>query len=358
MFEVRGARRRAALALAGLALAGGVAACGSSSDDGGDKGGAPAADGGGGARGKRIVLINSASAGDFFNPLEKGMNDAAARYGAEVEYMAPDTPEPAKQIQLIKSAISSGADALAIDATAADAIRPLIERAVKDGIPVVTYTSQVEGLEGILGHFGPDDAAEGRQWADAMAEHAGPGGEIAVIEGIPGHPQLSKRIDAMKQQLRDEHPDVKLVGSFAGSFDVAKQAALAESLLKKYPNLKVLGGQEFVSSEAIANVLSRKGLQDKIAGVTFDLNPATIRAVQDGSLKWLTGEDLYHEGFDATSALAAFLEDGTRPAQAVNNTDKCYPDARLCEESNGIYVVDADNVAEFAAPAYLDAYEK
>jgi ABC-type sugar transport system substrate-binding protein len=272
--------------------------------------------------------------------------------------MAPDTPDAAKQIQLIKTAIRTGVDAIAIDATAAEALKPLIESIIKDGTPVVTYTSQVEGIDGILGHFGPDDAAEARQWADAMAEYAGPGGQVAVIEGIPGHPQLSKRIDAMKEQMASEHPDVDFVGSFAGSFDVAKQAALVESLLKKYPDLKVIGGQEFVSSEAIANVLKREGLEDQIAGVTFDLSPTTIAAVKDGSLKWITGEDLYHEGYDATAALAQFLEDGTEPEEPVNNTDKCFPDETLCADTDGIYTVDADNVDAFLDPKFLDAYKK
>ncbi|MEQ8968633.1 MAG: substrate-binding domain-containing protein [Azospirillaceae bacterium] len=110
----------------------------------------------------------------------------AALEGTGWEYVSADAQsDPQKQLSDVETLIAQGADVLVILAQDSQAIRPAIERAQAEGIPVIAYDAPVDMADVLFVSF--DNVAVGRLMAEAMVA-AQPDGRWALIEGDSAHP--------------------------------------------------------------------------------------------------------------------------------------------------------------------------
>jgi simple sugar transport system substrate-binding protein len=73
----------------------------------------------------RIVVVTHGQASDpFWSVVKNGVDEAAKRYGVNVEYRAPDTFDMVKMSQLIDAAVASKPDGLVVSIPDADALVP------------------------------------------------------------------------------------------------------------------------------------------------------------------------------------------------------------------------------------------
>src|SRR5690606_14121693 len=84
----------------------------------------------------------------YWSVVKRGVDDAAAMTGANVQYYAPQVFDEVEHARLIDAAIASNPDGIAVSIPDADALRGPITRALEAGIPVVNLDSgELEGEE-------------------------------------------------------------------------------------------------------------------------------------------------------------------------------------------------------------------
>lgn len=136
----------------------------------------------------------------------------AALDAAGAEYISADAQSSsAKQLSDIESLISRGAKALIVLAQDASAIRPAVDQASDEGIPVVAYDRLIEDNRAFYLTF--DNVEVGRMQARAVLA-AQPKGNYVMIKGSPQDPNADFLRGGQQEVLQKalDKGDIKIVG--------------------------------------------------------------------------------------------------------------------------------------------------
>ena len=103
---------------------------------------AASADGLKDAKDVKITFVVHGSASDpYWSVVKRGVDDAAALTGAQIDYYNPQVFDVVEQARLLDAAIAAQPDGLAVSIADADAMRDGVTKAVAAGIPVVVVDS-------------------------------------------------------------------------------------------------------------------------------------------------------------------------------------------------------------------------
>ena len=112
------------------------------------------------------------------------------------------SPRPSKQLTDIESLISRGAKALIVLAQDADAVRPAVEKAMAEGIPVVGYDRLIEIPQVFYLTF--DNVEVGRLQARDVFKLK-PEGNYAFIKGSGSDPNANFLFQGSMEVLKGRH---------------------------------------------------------------------------------------------------------------------------------------------------------
>ena len=103
---------------------------------------AASADGLKDAKDVKVTFVVHGSASDpYWSVVKRGVDDAAALTGAQIDYYNPQVFDVVEQARLLDAAIAAQPDGLAVSIADADAMRDGVTKAVAAGIPVVVVDS-------------------------------------------------------------------------------------------------------------------------------------------------------------------------------------------------------------------------
>jgi ribose transport system substrate-binding protein len=260
-----------------MALAMVFAACG-------DGGASPAASEGPATGDKPyIAIVSKGSQHQFWQAVQKGATDEAAKLGAEITYEGPASEsEVDRQLTMLQTALDKNPKAICFAALDSKAATPLLEQAQQKGIPVVGFDSGVDSDIPVT-TVTTDNLAAAGEAADKMAELIGDAGKVAVIV----HDQTSRtgidRRDGFTQAMEANHPDIEVVAIEYGAGDPVKSADLAKAILTANPDLKGFFGANEGSIKGVLNALKETGNEGKVVAIGYDSGEQQINAIKDGT---------------------------------------------------------------------------
>jgi rhamnose transport system substrate-binding protein len=120
----------------------------------------------------------------FFNAAHEGVKQAAAELGIEVDYDGPVAGEGVeKQAQMIDTWIARKYDAIAVAPNDPEAIAPVLEKARKRGIKVLTWDAdaRAETRDLFINQCTAESVA--RTLVDLLAKNIGPEAKYAIVTG-------------------------------------------------------------------------------------------------------------------------------------------------------------------------------
>ncbi len=120
-----------------------------------------------------VIRVSYHDVSNEFAPfIKKGVEKAATDFKADVTMVGPVGADAEKQVAEIESLIQKGVDGLAISSVSTDALAPVINRALAQGIPVVTYNTD-NPTSKRLAFAGQDLVESGRIAGKLLAETLG-----------------------------------------------------------------------------------------------------------------------------------------------------------------------------------------
>ncbi|MBX5441103.1 MAG: sugar ABC transporter substrate-binding protein [Solirubrobacteraceae bacterium] len=287
----RGFARAATLAAVALAT-GALAACGSD-DDTSTSGGTGTAAASTAATGdgdvKKIAFFGFAGANSFAQATWAGVQEAAKAAGVEAEFFDPNF-DSAKQVSQIQNAIASGDfDAFVVQANDGNAVVPVVEEAIAEGIPVVAeftpvgtdYASLEPQVEGMV-FVGEPPVENGTALGEMAVEACGDLDpcKIAYLEGNPQLPLDAARTEAVKEAI-SKAPNAELVATVVGGYTQADGLKAGQNVLQAHPDVNVIVG----SSQAIAGVeqaVEDAGKAGEVKLIGNGGSRQAVKAVKDG----------------------------------------------------------------------------
>ncbi|MDP9953065.1 simple sugar transport system substrate-binding protein [Streptomyces sp. DSM 41269] len=328
---------RAMGAVLAVALVASLAGCSSTGGKRAEERAAAAAEGRSAVNTPRwtFAMVTHSGDGDtFWDIVQKGAEQAALKDNINFIYSHND--EGNQQAQLVQTAIDKKVDGLIVSLAKPDAMKAVVAKAVKAGIPVVTVNSgSAESKEfGALTHIGQDEAIAGEAVGDELNAR-GRKKALCVLheQGNVGHeqrcagakktfdgtlqnlyvdgtnmPDVTASIEAKLQSDQDIDAVVTLGAPFADAAVQAKQTAGSKAEIDTFDlNAKVATG---LQSDKLGFAVDQQPYLQGYQAVDLLWLYRYNRNVLGGGLPVLTGPQVITK--DDADALADFTKRGTR----------------------------------------------
>src|SRR5271155_4765760 len=89
----------------------------------------------------KFVFVNHVTTNPFFTPTQYGAADACKLLGCEYQWTGSENSNVAQMVDAVNTAVTSGADGIAVALIDLHAFNAPVETALKAGIPVVAYNA-------------------------------------------------------------------------------------------------------------------------------------------------------------------------------------------------------------------------
>ncbi len=201
----------------------------------------------------------------YFNSARDGAATEAERLGLHFFYTGPTEADASLQVDVIAGLLARHPAVLAVSCDDANALAPVLRRARRYGIPVLTWDAdaQPDARDWFVSQV--EDETLGRHVMDVLAEQLGSRGQYAIITGSLTASNLNAWLFWMKKQQQEKYPEMQLVAVVPGNDDQQQAFIQAQSLLQAYPNLRGLIGNSSAAPPSIARAIEQAGLSGQIA---------------------------------------------------------------------------------------------
>jgi simple sugar transport system substrate-binding protein len=310
-----------------------IAGCSSSS--GGkeaEEGGANASAGKANTPQMTVALVTHAGQGDtFWDIVRKGAQTAADKDNVKLVYS--NDPNAANQANLVQNAIDQKVDGIAVTLAKPDAMKDVIAKAEKAGIPVVGLNSGMDVWkeQGLLSFFGQDETVSGEAFGKKLNE-TGAKHAVCVIHE-QGNVSLEARCAGVKKTFKGKTENLYVNGTDMPSVKSTITAKLKQD--SSIDEVVTLG-----APIALTSVQSVDDASSKAKVATFDLNKELTDAIKAGDIEFAVDQQPYLQGYLAIDSLWLYKNNGN------------YSGGGEAPVLTGPAFVDKDNVdtiAKFAA---------
>jgi ribose transport system substrate-binding protein len=251
--------------------------------------------------GNKVFVMVPKGVHPYYGPCWQGFQDAAKKYGVAAEQATPKEFELPQQVEVLENIIGKKPAGIAISAVDDQGLKNVIEKATNAGIKVLTFDAPAPSTKAIA-YIGTLNPEAGYQAGLKVAELMKNEGEVAVLQGGLGAPNLNDRFEGFKKALAEKAPNIKIVAREDTQGKVDVTVTKTENILTAHPNVKAIFG---VSAECIpgaAPVLKRQN-KTGIILAGFDDSPEALAAIKDGSCAFCIAQKTYKMGWMAVEKL-------------------------------------------------------
>jgi simple sugar transport system substrate-binding protein len=256
------------------------------------------------------VVTHGQASSPFWAIVRNGVEAAARQMDVLVSYRAPDVYSIDRMKAMVDEAIASKPDGLVVSLPEAG-MAPVVRRAVRAGIPVVTINSgsDLSRTLGVLAHVGQPEQRAGLVAGRRLA--AGGVRRALCVNQQVGNLGLDARCAGLAKAMHEAGGRSVVIG-------VDDQSATTPARLAKAITRDHIDGMLTLNAttgiQAVQAAKDAGGRRPLKIG-TFDLGPDVLKAVRDGRLSFAVDQQAYLQGYLPVTLLAQRARYGLFPAE-------------------------------------------
>ncbi len=283
----------------------------------------------------KFVFVNHVTTNSFFVPTRYGLEDAATLLGISTpQWTGSEGGVVSEMVSAFETAISGGADGIAVALTDSRAFVGPTKAALAAGIPVVAYNATAPDNYP-LAYVGQDLYQSGVLMGQRIAKEV-TSGTILVGISQPGGNNVQPRLDGIRAALAKDAPGVTVHSVNTGAAQAGELSAM-EAAYQGAQNAKGLYAVDAGSTAAIAQLIAKRGIAGKVHAGGFDTLADTINGVKSGAMDFTIDQSAYLQGFLSVLYLYMYRLSGTLVSPPATDT--------------GLTFVTKENVAPYASAA-------
>ncbi len=265
---------------------------------------------------KTIGVVPKGRSHIFWQSVHAGAVKAAREHGMKVEWNGPATESDFNaQLQIVDAMVNKHLDAIVLAPIDKTAMVSVVDRAAKQGVPVVIFDSPVD-TPSFVAQVATDNYQAGALAAERMGTILKGKGDIAIVAVQAGAASTMAREQGFEDAIRKNWPGIKILDKRYGEAVVATSLKVAENMLTAHPTLVGIFGSNESSTVGTAQALKgRRNTQVKLVG--FDAGPTLEADLKAGIIDSLVVQNPFKMGYDAVTAAAAKLK-GETPVKIQN----------------------------------------
>jgi simple sugar transport system substrate-binding protein len=249
------------------------------------------------AKDVHVTFVVHGSASDpYWSVVKRGVDDAAALTGAQVEYYAPQVFDVVEQARLMEAAIATAPDGIAVSIADADAMRETVTSAVSAGIPLVVIDSgEKAGIEmGAPVYVGTvSEYDSGKKAGERLAKEGIL--KVVCINHEVGNVSLDERCQGLNDGLAPSGGGTEVVAVSPDPADVQRRT---EAYLSAHPDVQAVFALGATAANPLIPMFREQELFGKLKLYTFDISPEVLDSIIAGEMGF---------GMDAQQYLMGYL---------------------------------------------------
>jgi rhamnose transport system substrate-binding protein len=226
---------------------------------------------------KKVAFVPQIVGIPYFDAMEAGGKEAAAKLGVDFIYQGPVDTNPVDQMQIVQNLINQGVDAVSVSVLDASSIAPVVEAAKAKHVVLFTSDSDAPKSGRALYVAQATDEGLGDAIIDEMVKRVGDDAKIGIVSGEATASNLNAWIGFMQARAKAKYPKLKLLDpQFAGG-TAQRAAQIATDLMTANPDLKGLIGVASTTCPGVGQAIETAGKIGKVIGAGY-CSPNTARA--------------------------------------------------------------------------------
>jgi len=264
---------------------------------------------------KVIAVIPKGNAHLFWQSVHAGAVLGSREAGVDIIWNGPATEtDYTGQLKVVDAMINRRVDAIALAPIDSKAMVGVVERATREGIPVIIFDSGID-TDQFAAQVATDNYHAGEMAAERMGKILDGKGKVAIVAVMPGAASTTAREKGFEDTIRNKYPRIQVVDKQYGMAEVALSLTKAENLLTGHPDLDGLFASNESSAVGAAQALrDRKG---KVKLVGFDSSPTLLEDLKSGVVDSLVVQDPFRMGQVAIQLAVDKL--AGKPLTKINN---------------------------------------
>lgn len=207
----------------------------------------------------KIAFVPKLQGIPYFEAMNEGGKDAAAKLGGTWLYQGPTTADAAAQADVVGTFIQQKVDALFIAPNDPDSMAPKIQEGIDAGIHVATLDTDAPNSARELMVLMASAEGIGKSNTEAIMEAMGGKGEFAIVSCGETADQLNQWIAEIKKFTEANYPEATVVDTVFAGEDVAKATQMATDLMNAHPKLTGIVGTCSTAGPGIAQAVENAG---------------------------------------------------------------------------------------------------
>jgi len=260
-----------------------------------------------------MIVHDTTSAFQAF--FKEGGEDCAKSHNIDFTFMGTTSIDIPKQVAMFENCVQGGYDAIAVTIFDQKAFEKGINDAKAKGIAVLSFNIDGDwGKRATLGYSGSNMYLQGLEFGKYFFGEVMKGkGKYLFMPAIPDLQVLIDRMNGMRDAAK-AYPGIKYLGTVAVGTDLSKGYSNTENAYTAHPDVTALIGTDFYC-EAMAQFISKNGLNGKVFGGAFDVTPGMLKYLKENALQGITQQNPYLQGYYAIEQAWVYLAKGYHPVE-------------------------------------------
>ena len=260
----------------------------------------------------RFAFITCAVDAKFFEPLKKGMRDAAEKMNVKCDFMGTEGVDVVSQAEMVNQAVKDGYDGIALNIIDPEAFDDVIQEAIDQGVPVVAFNVDDHATPNArLSAVNQRLYEAGRTLAQRVAPEIPAESHILMTMHDEGVSALEDRLRGEQDILKEK--DVSWTTLITGN-DSTQGAEKIAAALREHPDIRIILGTGQSDTEAAGLAIEKYFPSKGYWSAGFDLSETTLRLIQDGHIRCTVDQQPYIQGFYPVVQLALYIRYGIEPS--------------------------------------------
>lgn len=264
---------------------------------------------------KIAVVVHGSAADPYWSVVKRGVDDAAALTGAQVQYVSPQVFDEVEHARLINAAVATKPDGLIVSIADPDALREAVTGAIAAGIPTMNIDSnEVPGEEmGVTFYVGTvSEYDSGKKAGDRLGKEGVL--KVVCINHEVGNTSLDDRCRGLNDGLAPHGGGTEVVAVTPDPGDIQRRT---EAYLSAHPEVQGVFAMGAGAANHLIPLFKEKELFGKIKLYTFDISPEVLDSIIAGEMEFGMDAQQYLMGFIPVINMVEHVTHGFWPQNDV-----------------------------------------
>lgn len=248
-----------------------------------------------GSKDEKYVMVTFVSGIEYWKGAYKGMQEAAKNLGVTAEYTGANEYDINQEVTVLEQVIAQKPSGILVTAINPDALKDPINKAMQQGIPVVTFDADSPNSSR-YSFLATSNYNAGVIAARTLAKLVGNKGDVGIIT-IPGQLNHEERTAGFKDTIAKEFPDMKVVSVQDGKSDQVASAQAMASMMQADPNLVGVFTTEASTGVGAATAVKEANKVGKVHIISFDTDKGTLDNVKAGVIDATIAQGTWNMGY-------------------------------------------------------------